>query len=110
MPSVTAAAPARRLPSSRLAAAACVAFAAAAPIAALLYAAADGSPELWTHLIEFVLPVALRDTLVLLAGVGVLAAAIGCGTAWLVTAYEFRGRRWLDWALLLPLAVPTYIS
>ena len=110
MPSVTAAAPARRLPSSWLAAAACVAFAAAAPIAALLYAAADGSPELWTHLIEFVLPVALRDTLVLLAGVGVLAAAIGCGTAWLVTAYEFRGRRWLDWALLLPLAVPTYIS
>ena len=31
------------------------------------------------------------------------------GAAWLVTAYDFPGRRVLDWALLLPLAVPTYI-
>jgi iron(III) transport system permease protein len=56
-----------------------------------------------------VLPVALRDTLVLLTGVGVLAAAIGTGAAWLVSAHDFPGRRVLEWALLLPLAVPTYI-
>src|SRR5690606_27415803 len=30
-------------------------------------------------------------------------------SAWLVTAYDFRGRRVFEWALLLPLAVPTYI-
>ena len=30
--------------------------------------------------------------------------------AWLVTAYEFRGRGVLEWALLLPLAIPTYIA
>ena len=42
-------------------------------------------------------------------GVGVLVIAIGTGAAWLVTAYDFPGRRILDWALLLPLAVPTYI-
>jgi iron(III) transport system permease protein len=35
--------------------------------------------------------------------------AIGTGAAWLVTAYDFPGRRMLAWALLLPLAVPTYI-
>jgi iron(III) transport system permease protein len=34
---------------------------------------------------------------------------VGTGAAWLVTAYDFPGRRILDWALLLPLAVPTYI-
>ena len=38
-----------------------------------------------------------------------LAAVLGTGAAWLVTAYDFPGRRVLDWALLLPLAVPTYI-
>jgi iron(III) transport system permease protein len=34
---------------------------------------------------------------------------LGTGSAWLVTAFDFRGRRLFEWALLLPLAVPTYI-
>src|SRR5690606_30670244 len=38
-----------------------------------------------------------------------LVIVIGTGCAWLVTAYDFPGRRILSWALLLPLAVPTYI-
>lgn len=86
-----------------------VALAVAAPIAALVLTASAGSDELWSHLAANVLPVAVRDTLVLLAGVGVLTALIGTGTAWLVAAHDFPGRRVLDWALLLPLAVPTYI-
>jgi iron(III) transport system permease protein len=80
-----------------------------APIAALGLAAIQGSEDLWRHLVAYVLPVAVRDTLVLLAGVGFLVATIGTSMAWLVTAYDFRGRRVIDWALLLPLAVPTYI-
>lgn len=79
------------------------------PLAALGVAAAGVSLDLWRHLLAYVLPEAVGDTLVLLAGVGVLSAAIGTLTAWLVTAYDFPGRRTLDWALLLPLAVPTYI-
>lgn len=51
----------------------------------------------------------MRDTVVLLAGVGLLTGALGTALAWLVTAYDFRGRAIVDWALLLPLAVPTYI-
>jgi iron(III) transport system permease protein len=81
----------------------------AAPLVALLVAAAPGSAGLWSHLAEYVVPVALRDTLELLAGVGALVALLGTGTAWLVSAHDFPGRRFLDWALLLPLAVPTYI-
>jgi iron(III) transport system permease protein len=56
-----------------------------------------------------VLPAALSNTAALLLGVGVLVALLGTGAAWLVTAYDFPGRRTLCWALLLPLAVPTYI-
>jgi iron(III) transport system permease protein len=44
-----------------------------------------------------------------MAGVGALSLLIGTGTAWLVTMYRFPGRRVLQWLLLLPLAVPTYI-
>ncbi len=80
-----------------------------APIAALGVAASDTTPDLWRHLVAYVLPAAVRDTAVLLAGVGLLTACLGTGLAWLVTAYDFRGRRFIDWALLLPLAVPTYI-
>ncbi len=47
--------------------------------------------------------------MLLLLGVGVLTAAIGVGAAWLVTMFRFPGKRIFDWALLLPLAVPTYI-
>lgn len=45
----------------------------------------------------------------LLAGVGVITLVIGTGTAWLVTMYRFPGRRYFQWLLLLPLAMPTYI-
>jgi iron(III) transport system permease protein len=79
------------------------------PILVLAFLAAQGSDGLWTHMAANVLPVALRDTLMLMLGVGTLVSIIGTGTAWLVTAYEFPGRRALSWALLLPLSVPTYI-
>ena len=79
------------------------------PVASLALHAAQGSGDLWPHLMAHVLPQALRDSALLLAGVGVLVVAIGSGTAWLVTVCEFPGRRVLSWALLLPLAMPTYI-
>jgi iron(III) transport system permease protein len=80
-----------------------------APLGALAVAASRGSEGLWRHLLAYVLPGATADTLVLLAGVAVITVIIGAGTAWLVTAYDFPGRATLDWALLLPLAVPTYV-
>ncbi|MDB5508254.1 MAG: iron transporter permease [Hyphomicrobiales bacterium] len=81
----------------------------AAPIVSLALLAAQGSGDLWPHLVAYILPQAFRDTLLLLGGVGILVVTIGASAAWLVTAYDFPGRRWLEWALLLPLAMPTYI-
>lgn len=92
-----------------LVAALVIAAAVAAPLATLICAALDADFAHWRHLAEFVLPQALANTLLLLAGVGAIVTAVGTGCAWLVTAYDFPGRRALTWALLLPLAVPTYI-
>ncbi|KVP20237.1 ABC transporter permease [Burkholderia ubonensis] len=92
-----------------LAAALAIAAAVAAPLATLVGAAFDADLAHWRHLVEFVLPQALANTLLLLAGVGAIVTLVGTGCAWLVTAYDFPGRRVLTWALLLPLAVPTYI-
>ena len=80
-----------------------------APVVSLAVAAADGTGELWPHLAAYVLPQAIRETGLLLVGVGLLVTALGTGTAWLVSAFAFPGRRLLDAALLLPLAVPTYV-
>ena len=92
-----------------LAGAALIALAVLAPLLTLGWWALGGDLAHWQHLASYVLPQALANTLILLAGVGALVALLGTGSAWLVTAYEFPTRRTLTWALLLPLAVPTYI-
>lgn len=80
------------------------------PLLALLTTALSSSQaaEIWPHLAANVLPTALVQTGLLLAGVGLLSAVLGVGTAWLVTQFEFPGRRHFDWLLVLPLALPTY--
>ena len=79
------------------------------PLLAIALIALKPSGDTWPHLIANVLPGAVRRTLLLMAGVGSLSLLIGAGTAWLVTMYRFPGRRYLQWLLLLPLAIPTYI-
>ncbi|MGI8561915.1 MAG: ABC transporter permease [Luteimonas sp.] len=98
-----------RAPDAWLVAALLVAAAMLLPLLSLVWTAAQGSAGLWSHIAVYVLPQAALNTMLLLAGVGVLVVAIGTGCAWLVSAYDFPGRGLLSWALLLPLAVPTYI-
>ncbi|WP_291377084.1 MULTISPECIES: iron ABC transporter permease [Achromobacter] len=86
-----------------------IALAVLAPVLTLGCWAMGGSLEHWQHLASYVLPQAFANTVMLLAGVGIVVTLLGTGAAWLVTAYEFPTRRVLTWALLLPLAVPTYI-
>lgn len=86
-----------------------VAFLVVLPVWVLAGHALMADSSHWAHLASYVLPQALLNTLLLLLGVGVVCAALGTGSAWLVTAYDFPGRSVLTWALLLPLAVPTYI-
>lgn len=101
---------ARRQPGRRwLSAAAIIGALVALPVLALAWEALQGSTGLWPHLFAYVLPPALGQTATLLLGVGLVVTVLGTSTAWLVTAYDFPGRRQLEWALLLPLAVPTYI-
>jgi iron(III) transport system permease protein len=53
---------------------------------------------------------ALRDTALLTLGVVVVSSMIGVPAAWLVATYQFPGRAFLGWAVILPFAVPTYIA
>jgi iron(III) transport system permease protein len=54
-------------------------------------------------------PEALRDTAILVAGVGTGTLLLGTGLALLVSFCDFPGRAWIEWALVLPLAMPGYV-
>ncbi|MDU5729502.1 MAG: iron ABC transporter permease, partial [Citrobacter freundii] len=87
----------------------CVALGVLTPIIALIWQATQADLSHWDNLLTYVLPAALKNTVLLLAGVAVMVGVIGVGSAWAVTAWDFPGRKILSWALLLPLAMPTYI-
>lgn len=79
------------------------------PLAVIFASFADPQGETWAHFGEFVLPRLLLNTFWLLLGVGLGTALLGISLAWLTAVCDFPGRRWLTWALLLPLAVPGYV-
>ncbi|WP_225030021.1 ABC transporter permease [Xinfangfangia pollutisoli] len=81
-----------------------------APVVSVLWIAFHPTENIWPHLAQSVLPRYLRTTLLLMATVAVLTSAVGVGAAWLVSMYDFPGRRWLDHALLFPLAIPAYVG
>ena len=65
--------------------------------------------ENWTHLYNYVLGSYIRNSIYLVSGVLILVTIIGVSSAWLITNYDFFGKNILEWALILPLAVPPYI-
>ncbi|MET3926572.1 iron ABC transporter permease [Devosia sp. 2618] len=93
------------------------------PVASLFLVAVMGLPVLWlaysglvatssgsNGLAATMLPTALRETGLLMASVGIITGVTGLLAAWLVSHFEFPLRRVFDWALVLPLAVPTYLA
>ncbi len=70
---------------------------------------AGGTSATWTHLVDTVLADYIRNSLLLCLGVAFGVMMIGVATAWLTAMHEFPGRRFFEWALVLPLAVPAYV-
>ena len=79
------------------------------PIASIIFVANENTTELWVHLIETRFPSYIYNTVVLMTGVGILSLLIGVTLAWFVCRYNFFLSKIVEWALLLPLAVPSYI-
>lgn len=94
----------------------------ALPVVPFVLAALAGLPIIWLGWAAFaaigssnglaatMLPTALRETGLLMISVGLATGCVGLLAAWLVTHYDFPLRRLFDWALVLPLAVPTYLA
>lgn len=79
------------------------------PIGVIVFSWADAQTEIWQHLIATGLGQLLSNTFWLVLGVGLSSIFLGVSLAWLTAMCDFPGRKWLDWALMLPLAIPTYV-
>lgn len=82
----------------------------AAPLLVVFSAFLTPADDVWRHFADTILGEILFNTFALAVGVGVGCALIGVGLAWLIAVCDFPGRRFFDWALLLPLAVPAYVT
>lgn len=80
------------------------------PIIAIFVIGFSADPDNWQHMMTNVIPRAGVRTFWLLFFTGLVTAVIGIGCAWLVAACEFPLRRFLSPALVLPLAIPSYLA
>jgi iron(III) transport system permease protein len=79
------------------------------PILAVVASVFGAAGETWAHLARTALGTYVANTALLVGGVAAGVVSIGVLSAWLVTAYRFPGQRVLEWALVLPLAMPAYV-
>ncbi|MCC5847246.1 MAG: iron ABC transporter permease [Verrucomicrobia bacterium] len=79
------------------------------PLVVVLAGLARAGPE-WSHISETVLWSYVGNTVLLVITVSILCVFMAVPAAWLLSAFEFPGRKWLEWAMVLPLAIPTYVN
>lgn len=79
------------------------------PIGVLVAEILTPDVDLWERIWDTFLPDVLWNTVRLTVGVAIGTVVIGTFFAWLVTFYDFPGRRWFDRLFLLPLAIPGFI-
>ena len=80
-----------------------------APLIAVLIGVGTEGPK-WDHVKETVLTGYINNTLILVVMVSLLSIIFAVLPAWLVSTCEFPGRRVLEWLLVMPLAIPTYVA
>ena len=79
------------------------------PLGDVLLSVFRDSGGVWRHLAETVLFRYVSNTAILAVGVVTTTVLIGVTSAWIVTHCEFPGRSIVQWALILPLAIPSYL-
>ncbi len=79
------------------------------PLGVIVAALGEFDAEIWAFMLEYQLPELLKNTLILVLGVGLGVAVLGTFSAWLTAMYDFPLRRFFFWAMMLPLAVPAYV-
>lgn len=80
------------------------------PVLVILWSLVSPDPSVWQHLSEHLLWELIGNTFWLVLGTAIGTLVLGVSLAWLTAVCEFPGRKMFSWALLLPLAVPAYVT
>jgi iron(III) transport system permease protein len=80
------------------------------PIGTVISSFFSPTSDIWQHLVETTLASLLVNTFWLVLGVACGTALLGVSLAWFTAVCEFPGRKFFSWALLLPLAIPAYVT
>ncbi|MDN5216201.1 iron ABC transporter permease [Fulvivirgaceae bacterium BMA12] len=86
-----------------------IVLAIAIPLLSIFFGLFKGPGDSWNHIQNTVLFNYVTNSLMLTIGIGALTILTGVSTAWFVSTCEFPGRKFFEWALILPLAIPSYI-
>ncbi len=79
------------------------------PISAIVYQAWQADWQHLQHLWQTVLVDYVLNSLWLVLGTVSLSLLLALPSAWIVSCYQFRGQKILQWLLCLPLAMPAYL-
>ncbi|MGB1270854.1 MAG: ABC transporter permease [Endozoicomonas sp.] len=79
------------------------------PTLSLVIEALAPAEALFVHLWNTVLGSYILNTVLLIGGVGVLGAILAIPAAWIMANCPIPGKRQLQWLLVLPLAMPSYV-
>lgn len=82
------------------------------PILALLFQgfSFDPADNSFSELADTVLIDYTLNSFLMVVGTLLFACLFSIAPAWWCARYEFKGRHYLQWAMVLPLAIPAYIS
>ncbi|WP_105264685.1 ABC transporter permease [Pseudoalteromonas sp. T1lg76] len=79
------------------------------PLGFLIFESLQSDPLVFAHLWETVLWDYIGNTILLILGVALLSCVIALPLGWLVAYCDFPGKKLFSWALMLPLAMPSYL-
>ena len=80
------------------------------PILSIAFNALNGPGESWDHIVHNMLPNYLKNSFWLVFGTSMLTLFFGISSAWIVSRYQIPFAKQLQWLLILPLAIPSYIT
>jgi iron(III) transport system permease protein len=80
------------------------------PVLVVGWRAMQPAGDMWPQVVEHRLAGYLGYSAGLVLSVTALTLVFGISSAWVVSVYEFPGRRQLEWMMMLPIAMPGYVA
>lgn len=79
------------------------------PILAITFNLFAPINETMEHIGRYLLKDYIINSLIIVFATGIITIIFGVTSAWLTTIYEFKGRKFFSFVLILPLTIPSYI-